>query len=885
MSCPTADNPRPVENKDRAVALERLPTFSVRRKRLEERLDDVPAGGLGLVLAGAGSGKSVLLSQWVCARPETAVAPMRLADRHNDPTVLGRELLDALRCVALSTDPTLSDHFASGTAGLGAPFFDRLLADLEAHPADVVIVLDDVHHLTQQTLLHDLNRFIRLLPDNVRIAAAARWDPGLGLRQLRMDGRLVEVRAADLAFDDVEAMHLVRSISGCDLELGQTRRLVARTEGWAAGLQIASISLRETPDAAGFVADFTGTDRLMVEYLTDEVLLGLDPAVRTFLLQTSMLPWLTAELCAAVTCRNDAQAVLEFLDDHSLFTIALDRSGTRFRYHQLFAELLLEQAKIELGREEVRRLRLAAATWFRSLGQFAEAMDQLLAAEAWHDAVELVREIGHQFFQRGEAATLVAWLDRVDRGQPDAPPVVAMNLLGAQIAACQFLAAGETYWRIERRRDVAPADRIASEALYTCCGLDHLPAAEVVEVASRVLTALPGIDIESSAETDILGIGGRATIEILPAIMMGIASFHQGDLIASAEMLEWACTLPGMQYPMWRVNALGALAIVRAWSGQLTEAERLGSSALDAAAAVGAPHHVAVTHARLALGLVSILRNDPELAAVRLGVAEPSDFGVRGATDHDTRALLIAHLASLTDGPLTALQLLAEPATGAAPPAIIQRAQRALRAHLQLAAGDPIAARLTLLSDGSDPAAYSARIDLELGVGDTAAARVLLDRWRPNASSPLESTTHGLRLAVLLDAEGATEAASGAMLDAIALAETEWLLRPILECFGASPLIARIGPARSSPFVTALLEADRDLRSRRTSPSGLIDPLTERELSVLVHLPTRLTNADIGRELYMSVNTVKTHLQHIYRKLDVNDRDSAIERAESLGLI
>ncbi|MFN7149957.1 MAG: AAA family ATPase, partial [Microthrixaceae bacterium] len=249
---------------DRLRAIEQLPTFAVRRPRLEELLDKVPPGGLGLVVAGAGSGKSVLVSQWIASHPDDCVASMVLTDRHNDPMVLGGELLNALEPVQLPLDPGLRKHLVSGTAGLGEHFFDKLLADLAAQPHDVVIVLDDAHQLTRQELLRDLGQFVDRLPDNVRLVTAARWDPELNLRKLRMSGRLVEVRAADLAFDADEASRMVRSVSGRDLDERQARRLVERTDGWAAGLQIAGISLRAAREVAEFIADFAGTDRLVV---------------------------------------------------------------------------------------------------------------------------------------------------------------------------------------------------------------------------------------------------------------------------------------------------------------------------------------------------------------------------------------------------------------------------------------------------------------------------------------------------------------------------------------------------------------------------------------------------------------------------------------------
>jgi LuxR family maltose regulon positive regulatory protein len=556
----------------------------------------------------------------------------------------------------------------------------------------------------------------------------------------------------------------------------------------------------------------------------------------------------------------------------------------RLRYHHLFAELLVQQAALELATGELSRLRRAAAAWFSARAEVAESVELLLDAGAWSDAFDQVVAAGAEYFARGESSTLVRWLDRIDRRRPNPPVGVGMNLMAAQIAACQFTGAAETRRRLRQRGELTPAESIAADALYTCCGIDELPADEVVDVANRVLAALPELGTAPTASTDFLGVGGPDTIEILAAYMLGLAHFHRGDLGSAAAILEWVRSLPGVQFPIWRINALGGLALVRAWSGHLTEAHQLGSSALEVAKMLGAEHHVAVSHARLALGLVALQRNELESAASHLGAGDHPGIPHRGATDHDTRHLLVARLAARTDGPGAGLEQLSEPFRAAVPPEILRRAGRALRAHWQLGAGDMAAARLTVQRHRSDPLLTSTRVDLDLAADDVAAARASVERWVPDGTDLVEVVRRGLRHAVLLAATGDDRAASDQLSETLTTAQAEELIGPFLDCPAAMDLLAALERTPPSAFVQRILAANRAAR-RRTVRSHLVAPLTEREILVLDLLPTRLTNADIGRRLFVSVNTVKTHLRSIYAKLGVGDRNAAIERAEELGLL
>ena len=271
------------------------------RRRLERRLDRLGPGGVGLLVASAGAGKSVLVSQWAVARPELRIAVLALGPTDDDGVVMARDLVEAIRVVAPEIEPKIGDVVMTGGVALGQPFVDALLAELALLSEPLVLVLEDVHVLTNRALLDDLGEFASRLPETIRCILTTRRDPPWPVRHLRLDGRLIEVRGTDLALDADEARQLVLAVSGRDLTDREVASLLDRTDGWAAGLQLAAISLRDSPDTGAAIQLFTGSDRLIAEYLLEEVLDRQSPELRRFLLQTSVLDWLSVEVCDAVT--------------------------------------------------------------------------------------------------------------------------------------------------------------------------------------------------------------------------------------------------------------------------------------------------------------------------------------------------------------------------------------------------------------------------------------------------------------------------------------------------------------------------------------------------------------------------------------------------------
>ena len=485
------------------------------------------AGGVGLIVASAGSGKSVLLQQWAEDRPELRVSSLGLTSRHDDGVVLARDLLSAVRVSVPDVDTTIEHLVKSGGAALGEPMIEAFLAELQRAREELVIVVEDVHILTGSALVDDLGTVLTSLPANVRAIVSTRRDLPWNLRQLRLDGRLVELRGADLAFDADQARQMLVAVSGRDLTGDQVVTLLDRTDGWAAGLQLAAISLQNASDVAGFVDSFAGTDRLVADYLLEEVIERQTFDVQQFMMRTSVLDELSVDLCDAVTGSGNARAMLDELTNRSLFLIPLDRSGERFRYHQLFADVLAHRLRAS-DPAAASDVHAAAARWLIDHGDEEASIPHLIAAGERDQAFEMITQLGHRLFERGESATLVRWLSHIDELDPHGPGAIGVNLLAAHIAADQGPAAAETYRRLSRRTDLTAGEQATSDALYSILVFRDLPPDVVLKTANDVLAALPLLDERDVV--DFLGIGGLDSIQVLAEYAAAIARFLQANL-------------------------------------------------------------------------------------------------------------------------------------------------------------------------------------------------------------------------------------------------------------------------------------------------------------------------------------------------------------------
>jgi LuxR family transcriptional regulator, maltose regulon positive regulatory protein len=864
-----------------------LPRHAVSRPELERHLDRVGPGGLGLVVAPAGSGKSILLRQWAAGLTGVRVVALALNAGHDDAAVLARDLVAAVRRGVPDIDASIASLAGSGGSTLGAPFVDALLDELEGCSADLVLVIEDLHALSNRPVVMDLGDVVTRLPTTVRGVVSTRHDPPWTLRRLRLDGQLVELRGTDLAFREDEARLLLTAVSERDLSDHDVAMLTARTDGWAVGLQLAAISLRHQSDVRAAITSFAGSDRLIAEFLLEEVLEQLEPDIRTFLLQTSVLEWLSVDLCDAVTDAGNARAMLAELEERSLFVIPLDMSRTNFRYHHLFAELLRYQLKAE-DPSAARALHGRAARWLLEHGRAEESIEHLLRAGEHDQAFTEISRLGHRFFERGESATLVRWLSTIQGESSTAPAPVVISLLAAQLAADLPDAAAETHRGLVRRPDLTAGQRATADALHTTQVFRSLPPESVITTAGGVLDALPGL--RDSDVVDFLGMGGTESVRVMVEYDAAIAHFLQGDLEKATARLRRALHLPGAQYPIWRFYTVGSLALLRAWTGHCTEALQLAEAALSGARAIDAPHHPAVIHAHLAAALARLYRVDFDRASEHLDMADLQNLRrPSNVVNLDLHRALAAQLYAAAGDSAEALAALRRPAASAVEGPVLASANRALHARLLIETGELLQARALLDDPVRSVELDAARVDLALAVGDLDAAMTAVGDSEPPPDDVRAVIGHLLRKAAVLDARGERAAAQETTSQALAAAEGDQVRWPFLQLTFADRMLRQHlhGVAGFGDELRQVLQKAAPTpssRARRSAP-GMVDSLTERELAVLAYLPRRIKHRDIAAELYITMNTLKTHLASIYRKLGVTDRDEAAARAAELGLL
>ena len=868
-----------------------MPGRVVERPRLFKLLDTGVERPVTLVAAPAGAGKTLLLTSWISAgSPPGEVAWLSLDGGDNDPVRFWAYVLAALgRSGAVPADSGLlavQPSPADDDALLAS-----LLHGLEELASPVVLVLDDVHELTEPRVLSGLDFLIRHAPPQLRLVLSTRADPPLALHRLLVSGQLTQLRMADLAFtvpevDDLLAGYDYRPrLSDDDLAL-----LQARTEGWAAGLRLAAVSMQHQPDLHRFVTELAGDDRSLAGYLVSEVLEQQPAELRSFLLRTCVVGELSGELADALTGRDDGERILARLEQANAFVMALGSRHKWYRYHPLFAELLRYQLRREAPHEVVE-LRHRAARWYAGHELPVEAVQQAVTVRDWGYAAELIAEHGLGRTLHGQEEAFRDLLDLLPADLARLDPELALLLAAQRIAADDGAAASLQLAREQEPLLAAERRPRFALVLATCRLLRAGRAGDLDE-----LLAAGGEALAAHGRLDAADAGGMAAAARAVALAgLGTAELWTGALDAAEEHLQagQAAAL-GAGLDDLQLDCLSRLALLQAVGG------RLGLAARTAEPAVGlAGDAPAVAGALLALAWVHYQRDDLVLAGSFL---ERAAEQAGGAPDLPLRAavrLLRGRLRWAEGDPAGALAEL-----GAArhelgdrdPPGLLRHWLSTTEAELRLAAGDagPATALLGSFGPGDpveEPEAV-ARAVLQLALDDPAAAVGTLSPFLDTAR-PATRLDTGIR-AWLLHALAShvldqADQAAASLRQAIDLAEPEEHRRTFLDAGAAGQALVvhyRDWIDVSWPFLDELALASLDPAPAVRSPMPvLIETLSERERAVLRYLPTMLTFVEIGSELYISVNTTKSHVRSIYRKLGVVGRRDAVRRARQLQLL
>ena len=874
-----------------------------------------------VVSAPAGSGKTVLLRSWIAEAGLAGRAAWVAEGREeHDPQRFWLSVFGALR----QTGPGAGlVRAVTGAPDLdGWALAEGLLSDLAPLDERLWLVIDDVHELDPDAL-RQLQLLIMRAPPELRFVMTARHDVRLGLHRLRLEGGLTEIRAGDLKFTLAEAGELFAA-AGVELDEPTLAALHERTEGWAAGLRLAALSLAGHPDPARFAAGFSGTNRTVAEYLLAEVLDRQSAAVRLLLLRTSILERVNGKLADLLTGDQGAERVLQDLEAAGAFVVSLDAARSWFRYHQLFAGLL----RLELRRAEpgaVTGLHAASAGWLAAQGFAVEAVRHAQAAEDWELAARLLAGHWPALHLNGQAATVHELLAGFPAGLPAADAGLAVVAAADELAQGSLEAADRYLTLAERQSASAPAGRgeygrllLGVVRLLLDRQRGNLPA---VATDVRELQAMTEV-----ADASRPGLG--ADLRALALISLGGTEYWAAAPDEAARHLESGVVLARrIGRPYLEFTGLAQWAAVVVFQS-FTRAAELGTEAAELAEQHGwtddpAFGFVASILAGMLTWQARLEEAEPwlQVAERALGdeAAQPASAAsirfVRGALElmrnRDSEALAAFQAADLLARRL------------ASPHYLIPWIRALLLlAMVRLGQAGPAGQFLAGLSD-TDRERGEIRIAeaaLRLAQDDpgaaTAAIAPVLDGSAPFVWQNGQAQAYVLE-AIARDTLGDQDAADRALERALGLAEPDGFLLPFLlhptkgllerrarHRTAHAALVAEIRGMLAGPEGHGGTAGDMGARSPHAGaslppmsreglggivptrlPEPLLESLSESEVRVLRYLPTNLTTPEIARELSVSPNTVKTHVRHLYAKFGTHHRAEAVDLARTLGLL
>jgi LuxR family maltose regulon positive regulatory protein len=854
----------------------------------------VVAGKVTIISAPAGSGKTSLLRAWAgCPGLRHRLAVVQVQRDQQDAQQFWLALVSAVRDA--SGTPSGAEPPAATPDFNGQAMVGRVLSKLAAARGGITLVIDDLHELTSPDALVQLSQLLTNLPPHVHAMLATRHDVRLGLHQLRLAGELAEIRAADLRFSERETRELLDA-SGIALSDAGAALLHQRTEGWAAGLRLAAISLAGHPDPERFVTEFSGSERTVAEYLIAEMLEHQPDDVQDLLLRTSPLDRVNGELADVLTSRPGSERILLKLADANAFVVPLDPERAWFRYHHLFADFL----RLELRRRlpaEVPVLHRRAAGWFIGQGQVVDAIRHTQAAGDWASAAQLLADQSFSLTLDGQAHTmqalarafppgadhpelaLVRAMGDLARGRLDqatthlevaeahaaAAPPDRRRRLGVAVALLQLSLArrrGDVAGVIEHARFLdSPVtgesdEDIALGSDLRAAALMNLGTAEAWTLgrpdapnAERHLRE--GADLARQIGRPYLEVGCLAQLAFASLVLRSFAMTQARcrEAIALAERHGWGAE------PVI-APALIMLAGTLVWTGEFDEAERWLHRARQALQTDTGPDITLLLHQTA--GLLHAGRGRHHEALEEFGAAE--DLGSQLADDSQALATRATRWLPATQARLGM--------TGEA---------RALLAALddeRARSGELRNADAVICLAEGDPA------------GALAAVADVLDGTAPVQGDVTVMEAHllaGLAHRELGDQRAANQAAERAL----ALAEADRLVLPFAmtgsaELLEALPRHQTAHAALLADILDVLHGASPPARQQPLPPA---EELTPGELRVLRYLPTNLSRPEIAGQLSVSPNTVGTHLRSIYAKLQVRDRSAAVQRARELRLL
>jgi LuxR family maltose regulon positive regulatory protein len=833
---------------------------------------------LVLVSAPAGYGKTTLIIDWLQNVSQTCWVSLEKSD--NDPRVFLSYLIASLQ----KAFPGIGEQASGFVGSPQLPPLDvillSILNDLAGIEGKCIIVLDD-YHAIHTTAIHEAITFLLdHLPAKKHVVITTRSDPALPLHRYRSRGQMIEIRASDLRFSLEEVSSYMTSIAGVALSQTAIAVLEQRTEGWAAGLQMAAISLRGKKDKDQFIRSLTGTHRYILDYLMEEVMTNQPEDIQRFLIQSAILDRLCAPLCSALTTIEEetSQKILQSLEQENLFIVPLDDERYWYRYHHLFQDLLVMRLK-QSQPDQVSQLHTRAASWYEQNGCTSDAVQHYIEGAEFEHAAELVEQHTVQLFGQGKLDQLVSWIEKLP---------VALTARRPWLSVYQA-------WALAFAGKIAEASQLIEAAKYGIDVSNLSPQAkESLEFEIRairgVLSAMSGDYREALALTDLIDKEIPSDRRFARSAMfwsLGFAWRAHGQLDRAITAFQRMLDLGRQINNLWTLaTGFADLGMVLRQSGRLKEAEavfRKGLLTIEQAGTSGLGFV-----GRLESFLANVLcEQDKLVEAEQLIVASISHNQLWNNPNHLAYAYLTEariRFAKGDSGSEHALKRAEEIAIHAPVVPSLRAGIEALRVRFWLAQGlftevDRWTERHKLSDE--DPRNIEvfdtymlAHLRIAIAQENWPAARQYLERLEKNADAGgrVNTLIETLTLKALAAPNRVT-----ALERALQLGVPEGYRRVFLDEGKQLQKLLKALRGRS-PLAGALI---RDASTKR-GPDAV---LTAREQEILRAMAEGLSNKEIGQKLYISAGTVKAHSSAIYRKLETANRTEAIARAKDLGLI
>lgn len=870
---------------------------NVTRPRLINLLDKGLSQRLILISAPAGFGKTTLVSDWV-RNNELPKIWISLDKDDNEPTRFLTYLDASITQVFPELDLELQNVVFS--PGLASPvtLLTPLLNEISALPHEFILVLDD-YFFIQSDLIHEIISFlIKHLPPNMHLVIITREDPPLSLAQLRARQQIMEVRADDLRFLKDEAREFFNSI-GMEISLENIRTLESFTEGWIAGLQLAALSIEGNQDSSSFIESFADNDRYVVDYLAEEVIEKQPEAIKNFLLQTSILDRLSGDLCDAVTKTKNGQNMLETIEKSNLFIVSLDNKRHWFRYHRLFVSML-RQRLMQTQPEKVAELHLRAADWFEQNQLAPESIHHALEGKDFEGAALKAERVAQGMLQQGAFGTLLGWLSNMPDELVTSRPWLSIFHAWVLALTRQSKKAAERLKEAERHFNAKPfsVDKEAmishTEIIQAQLALLSGDLKGAIHLNLQAHKRLPENDLFLQGAT-LLGLGrayyllgdfenaehyleeANSKGQTFSIILAMVTTYLRVRIKISLGKLKAAHWILESSSKLVKENERNSSPAIGyhylAWCELLIEgnkvekAEQYLTKALNSVNRSGNPDMLVCYYVNLAQ--LYQARGDGKGAIKSIETSE-KNISQYGENLYWTIPSVIAYRIQL----LLIQGNLSEAAHWVNESGFSIKTELGYKYEVE----NLIKARFLIAQEGKSLNEALGLLDrLQQEAEDNKRLRSLIEIYILQA------------LAFL--AKDDLDKAKATFSQALSLAEPEGFIRLFLDKGDRiAYLLQQVNDKNiSSRFISNLQNSFQNVEDNSVPLSKAnkydLDSLSKRELEVLQALSEGLTNKEVARKLFLSVNTIKVHTNRIYRKLGANSRTDAIAKARKLNFL